>query len=697
MAARHRGSLHAGRPVDRDDELAALDSSLAAASAGAGDCVLIEGSAGLGKSRLLYGAAALAEARGLRVIKARASQGDRNYPFGLTLRLFEPVLAAMPETARAAMFAGSAGLAATLLTADQDDDGEGAARQQATVLHGLYWLVLNIAADGPLLLTVDDVQWADEASVQFLLYLAERLEDSPVAMFGAARPRRVGEAVPLTELRLSPAVTVMPLAPLTPAGMTELVRRSRPALDADTSAAWVELADGNPFYLREALLSLDGGAADLTPAGIRDLGATSLARAAVFRLLGLGPGPVALAGALAVLGEQSTLSLAGTLAGLPLPEAAAAADELAAEQLISSGAELEFLHPLIGQSIYAEMPPARRAVAHATAALLLRKAGAPAERVATQLLAAPAGTIDWAGDTLRLAAERAMAQGAPHSAVKYLSCALSQVGDDTTSRVELLTALGRVQTAAGLADAVPNLRAALAQQQDPAGRLQVARLLSRACAHSGDHPSAAAVLEQALDQIGPGTEWLRPGLLADYLSYSTFAPELRQRSIERVTPLLREPPDAQGPDARAMLAALAMRSGQSWQPNSRTIDLADRAWHGGALLDDEGGDAAWLMTVWAYELAEDRLASLRVCTAAIAAARSVGSVDTFAAASYFHGFASLGVGQIAAALADADQAIAAAGTGRHRYLVPPRCCGQTHRSNVAISLPPKRRSRPPTT
>ena len=170
----------------------------------------------------------------------------------------------------------------------------------------------------------------------------------------------------LTALRGTAALTKIALAPLTETGMTELVRRSRPRLDAKTCAACVDVARGNPFYLREVLLAVeDDRSPELTPERIRELGTAALARTAVFRLLRLGPRAVALAEALAVLGEQSPLLLVGRLADLPLPEAAAAADELAAEQLITAGAELEFVHPLIEQSVYAEIPPARRALDHA--------------------------------------------------------------------------------------------------------------------------------------------------------------------------------------------------------------------------------------------------------------------------------------------------------------------------------------------
>ncbi len=673
MAADQRGSPAAQSPIERDAQLALLATALDGAGRGVGTGVLIEAPAGLGKTRLLDEAAALADAQGVRVMRARASRSDRDYPFGLVLRLLEPFLAHMPGDDREALFTGSAHLAKPLLSgAGGEEEGRDTAHSTVAVLHGLYWLVLNIAGNAPLVLCLDDVQWADDASLQFVPYLAERIEDSPILLLGAARPRRGGETSALTALRGTPALASIVLASLTKTGMTELVRRSRPHLDAETCAACVDVARGNPFYLREVLLAVDDDLAPgLTPERIRELGTAALARAAVFRLLRLGPRAVALAEALGVLGEQSPLLLVGRLAGLPLPEAGVAADELAAEQLITAGAELEFVHPLIGQSVYAEIPPARRALDHAEAAQLLHDSGGTVERVATQLMAAPVGTVDWATATLRLAAERAIGHGAPRSAVRYLSRAVIEAGEMSPARGDLLVALGRAQTAVEPADAVASLRAAFAEQTDPAQRQEVARLLARALAFSGQHSAAADVLELALDEIHDGTERQRSGLLADYLAYAAFSPDLRQRSIARATPLLRAPPEAASHDDRMVLAALAMRSGQSWAPNLQTITLAERAWGGGALLQIDGPDGTgWLMTVWAYELAEAHAAAQRVCAAATAAASSGGSVDAFAAASYFHGFSALFKGELIEAIADAEQAIEVAGTGRHRYLVP---------------------------
>lgn len=659
--------------VDRDVERGVLTAALDRAGTGTGIAVLIEAAAGLGKSRLLAEAVRLARERHVLVLRARATQSEQDFPFGLARHLFEPHLADRAPADRETLLSGAAAMVRPLLTGEVPPDTEHPGRSPFALIHGLYWLVLNIAATTPVLVCVDDLQWGDETSLRFLLYLAERVEDSPIVLLAAARPgRRTGDPGALAMLRGGPAVTTRRLSPLSPAGMTELVHRAAPGMAEEVCAACIETAEGNPFYLHELLLAIEEDRSDGVegdPDRIRELAGASLARAALFRMVRLGPAAVALAEALAVLGGQAPLQLAAKLAEVALPVAAAAADELAVEQVITSGPVLDFVHPLIRQSIYDEMPPAKRSLDHAAAARLLHAGHAPVEQVAAQLLAAPAGAESWVVETLRETARRATASGASASAARYLERAVEEASDPDTQGA-LLVELGSAQTGAGITGGADHLRAALDRQRDPARRVEVARLLARALAAEGRPAVAADVLERTLDSADADTESLRSGLLADYLIHASFEPGLRQRAIERATPLLHEPPDATTAEARVLLAVLAMRSGQGWYANGATVTLAKRAWADGALLEEDGADGpGWLMTVWALELAEAHGQALEVGAAALAAARQAGSVDAFAAASYFRGYACLGLGRLADAQADAEQALAAGSAERNRYLV----------------------------
>src|SRR4051812_39806625 len=174
--------------VERDRELAALEALVAEAAAGAGRLALIEGPAGIGKSRLLAETRRLASRRGAHVLAARGADLERDFAFGVVRQLFEGALA--DPAIRAEALAGAAAPAGSLFgaVADTADDAE----PSFPVLHGLYWLTLNLAAERPLLLAVDDLHWCDRASLGFLSYLARRLDDAPVLLAATLRSAEPG-------------------------------------------------------------------------------------------------------------------------------------------------------------------------------------------------------------------------------------------------------------------------------------------------------------------------------------------------------------------------------------------------------------------------------------------------------------------------------------------------------------------------
>ncbi|MGI8760863.1 MAG: helix-turn-helix transcriptional regulator [Jatrophihabitantaceae bacterium] len=655
--------------VERAAELATLTAALDRAQDGAGSAVLIEGAPGLGKTRLLAEIVIQAADR-MSVLHACGAQSEQDFTFGLALRLFEPHLRRQPPDQRHALLEGAAGLASSLFAGGGPDSG----RSRFSMVHGLFWLAANIAERSPLLVCVDDLQWADEASRCLVHYLARRVGELPIALALAARPRpRCGEDEALAAMRDPSVIELVRLSPLNRPATAGLARAMAPGVRAGDAAVCVDLSEGNPLRLRELLTEQ---LAD-SSAGSREesrLAAGGLAeRVALHRLARLGPDAVRLAEALAVLGGQTPLHRAAGLANVQLDVAAAQADRLAEENLIVSGALLDFVHPLIRRGVYSSIAPARRALAHAEAARLLHDAEAPCEEVAEQLKLAPAGGATWVIDVLRAAALRAGAHGRPTTAARYLDRALAEDCDPPT-RECLELALGEAESAAGIAGSVERFRAILERPGVPERNIAVRRMLARAHARAGNPAQAAEVLEDALTdllRLGTRASELRAAVVDDYISHTEFQPRLRRRSLTLVTALLRDVQNTGTAAELALRASLALCSGQSWQPNSETIELAARAWSDGALLEDEGPDGSgWLRVVWALELAEDSAGARIVSAAAVDAARSAGSTAAFAAASYFHGFANLRLGQLVRAQADADQAIEAGHDEAHRYQVP---------------------------
>ena len=187
--------MDGGQPLlERDDALARIDERLREASAGRGSLLVLEGIAGIGKTRLVLAAGRHGRDLGLTTLSARGSELEQDFAYGLVRQLFEaPLIAAAPPE-RAELLAGAAGHAATLLglAAVQEDVAGALLDPSFAILHGLYWLCANLGRRSPLLVCVDDVHWADQASLRFLHYLGRRLDELPIAVVAAARPGRFG-------------------------------------------------------------------------------------------------------------------------------------------------------------------------------------------------------------------------------------------------------------------------------------------------------------------------------------------------------------------------------------------------------------------------------------------------------------------------------------------------------------------------
>src|ERR1700727_242644 len=173
--------------LERERERDQLAAVVEEARAGDGQVLIVDGSAGVGKPRLLEEARVLADAMGVMVLSARGGELERDFSFGIVRGLLEPVLARASPRERGGLLSGAARLAKPLF-AGAPEQGVASPDAAHATLHGLYWLVANLSQKRPLLLAVDDVHWADDPSLRFLLHLARRLEGLSVAVLVAIRP-----------------------------------------------------------------------------------------------------------------------------------------------------------------------------------------------------------------------------------------------------------------------------------------------------------------------------------------------------------------------------------------------------------------------------------------------------------------------------------------------------------------------------
>ena len=222
------GTAASGFLLGREAELAELDRLLCEAAGGAGQGGLFEGPAGIGKTSLVVEACGRAARAGMDVLSARGGELESGLAFGIVRQLFEQPLASLQKRALTRVSAGAAAPAVTMLDpsghANRGFGGE--ALDEASLIHSLYWLCSNLAERAPLLVAVDDLQWADAPSQRWLAYLARRLEAHPILLVLAWRSGEPEvEEKTLEALAQEPRVSRSRLDPLDESSVSELVRR----------------------------------------------------------------------------------------------------------------------------------------------------------------------------------------------------------------------------------------------------------------------------------------------------------------------------------------------------------------------------------------------------------------------------------------------------------------------------------------
>ncbi|MEA2195182.1 MAG: hypothetical protein QOG42_1616, partial [Solirubrobacteraceae bacterium] len=326
------GTIGSGGLLEREEALHAIDALLTAGRDARGELLLVEGHAGVGKSALLDAAVARARAAGMTVLRARASELEADFQFGIALQLFEPLLAGADDEARDRLLAGSAALAGPLLERPTSWAGDEAQSRSYPVMHGLFWLLSNLVEAGPVLIVVDDVHWADRASLRFVLYLLQRLDEMAVAIIAA---RRLGEPGAPEDLlaQISTHVcsrSIRP-APLSRHGARRMVAAALPDADEAFGDACWRMTEGNVFLLEELIAAVRAEAWAPTAqnaARIGTLAPEAVLRAVAVRLMRLSDDAAGIARAVAVLGDDAELRRVVALTGRATERAAAAADAL---------------------------------------------------------------------------------------------------------------------------------------------------------------------------------------------------------------------------------------------------------------------------------------------------------------------------------------------------------------------------------
>jgi DNA-binding CsgD family transcriptional regulator/predicted negative regulator of RcsB-dependent stress response len=659
--------------LERERELGELDAAFALTTVGSGRLLAFEGHAGIGKSSLIAAAQVRAEDAGLRVLRARCSPLEQEFAWGTAVELLAPALAASSASERTRLLGDADTPVFRLFDRSVAPDRPPAPQTVPAVINGLFWLIADLAERAPLALLVDDAQWCDASSLQFLVYVLERLDQLPVAIVLASRPTQQDQLPALRERIASDhnsrALRVQALGLASVSTLVRLVFED--AKDA-LCAACAERTAGNPFYLRELLIALRaerGSAAEIELAQVNGMAPRSVSQSVLVRVARIDEGAGALARAMSILSPRIELRHAAELAGLADDAAAGALDALTDADVLAVGEPIAFVHPLVGAAIYNDIPAAQRAGAHLRAARLLDTEDADPQRVAAHLLASHPRGEAWAVGALHAAARLAVARASPQSAARYLTRALHEP-PSLELRPVLLRELGDAQAITGQVDAaVDAFDQAVQLISDPQQRAEVQLARGLAFTTRGSHLAAAEAFQAGLVELDDGTCELARELRVAYVKTGAVELSLRDLGLAALEELQHHPGRPPTRGERGLLAQHAAHAAMAGEPQNRVRELAERAWGDGALLAAETADGpTWGVVTGALSFSGQLEFGESVCNAVLADARRRGSPMAFATASYCRSYPRFFRGRITESLADVQLALLARREGWEMFL-----------------------------
>ncbi len=585
--------------VGRDAVLAALRDALDGAVAGSGSVVLLCGEAGIGKTRTAEEVAREAAARGALVAAARCPESTAAPAFWPWTQVLRALLAGDAESV----------LPPEVAVLVPEIHGKPASDpQRFRLFDAVTAQLLAAARRRPLLVWIDDLQWADAASLQLATWAARELRGA--ALLLVATVRVAPDASPalgtaLAELARLDHAARIDLVGLGAADVARYLEMTVGTAPDDAVHALLARTDGNPFFLRELvrLGASEGTAADRLAAWTADVpaGAREVTRRRLAMLAEPTRAVLALA---AVIGREFSLPLIAEAAMLPRGALLAALDEASAARVIADVpgalARQRFTHALVRDAIYDELPPGERAGLHERVARALEQLapdrGEPlwAELAHHFHAAAMRGCAAEAVRYAVLAARHAHARSAYEEAAAQYERAIaarelmaaggSRAGGAVERPLDLLLALGDAHLRAG---DIAQTQATFARAADLARAHGETNAFVRAAlgfagsALWGNRPDASTrgLLEEAQALLGDGDPALRAQLLsrlAVIRAYSGPLAEEHERSAKAV--------------------ALARASG-SRETISETLHARHYVLQGADHLDERAGLAAEILAI----------------------------------------------------------------------------------------------------
>ena len=488
--------------VGRDEELARLDALLGAIAHGPGVAVEIRGEAGIGKTTLLAEACDRAEDRRILVLEGKAAEFERGAPFGVFVDALDPYLASrnpreferlgsehLAELGR--IFPGfPEGISSTPRPSQADE--------RFRAHRAVQRLLELLAASRAVVLALDDLHWADEASVELLAHLMRRTPAKGVCLLCSLRPAQAPDLLTAAldgaerEARLERLV----LSPLADDTAVELLAGRVPER---LQAAVLAESGGNPFFLDQLARASTGPSVELPG---------TVAAAIADELRALAPGAREALQAAAIVGDPFEPDLAAAGLAIDADEFLPLLDDLLATGLVGETdvpLRFRFRHPIVRRAVYEDCGPAWRVAAHGRVAAALAERGAsPLRRAYHVEESALPGDVE-ALAVLRSAGEAAAAR-APMAAAHWYEAALRLMPDSApdAERIALqvmrATALGSAGRLAESRDTLRNVVDGLPPELEPL-RFEVIPFIGTLEHLLGDHAAVPELLEAALAEV----------------------------------------------------------------------------------------------------------------------------------------------------------------------------------------------------
>jgi DNA-binding CsgD family transcriptional regulator len=492
------------------DERGAWIDDLGAAFAGSAEfaTVIVEGEPGMGKSTMLDAATRTARREGLLVLQARCSELESTYDYAVARQLLD--LARLeaaatkgherPHCEHDATTGPAMGLPGDLGGRVSPVDALGS-------VDGLHAEVSRLAERRPVVVAVDDLQWCDASSASALAYLARRTVPGRILLLGTTLPHTARHETGVADdLMAEPTTCVVHLRPLPAESVSRLVQEKIHQSPPTLLAACRSATGGNPFLVQSLLDELRRHAASdrgVDATTIDTLAPHAVARSIRRRLAAVPTHWLRILQVTALLGDEANLASVAELADVEPAHVVPAVDAMVDLWLLRRNQTFRFCYPLERSTIYAEMPPAVRAQAHARVARMLADRQASAEAVAQHLvLAEPAGD-PWEIKQLEECADQLLAEGQEDLAVRCLSRVLREPLD-AAARGRLLLAASAADSRMAANTRLPYLRAAVELEADAEVLAASALDLGRALPEGEDRAELATLLGTIAERLDDG-------------------------------------------------------------------------------------------------------------------------------------------------------------------------------------------------